>query len=591
MTPGRAGRAGIALSLAVLVGGCTGTVASTSATAPHRSAPSGAPLVAVDGGTVTVAADQVPTTLNDHSVAGDTAATRAVCSLVWPQVFQVGPGVAPKLDTAVVDDAEVVSVAPQTVVYHLDPRAQWSDGTPVSAQDFVYAWLSQGGSGQDVGGAPDSVASTAGYRDIASVVGSDGGRTVTVVFERPFADWMSLFDDLLPAHIADKAGWNTGFDTFDRSVLVSGGPFVVSAWNPGQSMVLVRNPRWWGTPAHVSEIVVRAVAGAPSMAQALATGQAQVAATSGFGPDFEAAVSSSPTLQSKLSLGTTILQLVFDVRRPPLDEATVRQGIAHAVDRAAIASMLVQPTAPLAWEDNDHLFANTEAWYGDDASGYEEPDPAAAVRALEDGGLVPDAHGSWTLHGAPVDLHLAWATDDPWSALVGPAIAAQLVGAGFEVTTQPTTSSALVGTVLPSGAFDLALMPLPTGAFPSRLAPAFGAPPNTPAGSVKDWSGFDDPRIDALLTQAAEQLAAAQARQLYQQIDAALWAAMPVLPLFAEPDLLVWSTSLVHVQDDPGGLGPLWSAPMWSVVGPASQHGAAASHGDRLEKGLSSGGR
>jgi peptide/nickel transport system substrate-binding protein len=561
--------------MAGVVGGCSGAAASSTTTAHRQHGTSGSPLVAVHGGTVTVAADDVPTTLNDHSVAGDTAGTRAVCSLVWGQVFQVAPGVTPKLDTTVVDDAEVVSVAPQTVVYHIDPRAQWSDGAPLSAQDFVYAWLSQGGSGQDAAGAPDSVASTTGYRDIASVVGSDAGRTVTVVFQHPYADWMALFDDLLPAHIADKAGWNHGFDRFDPAILVSAGPFLVSAWSPGRSIVLVRNPHWWGTPAAVDEIVVRATAGAPSMVEALLTGQAHVAAPSGFGAEVEAAVSSSPTLQSKLSLGTTVLQLVFDVRRAPLDEATVRQGIAHLVDRAGIASALVQPISPLTWEDNDHLFANTEAWYGDDAGGYEEPDPVTGWRDLVAGGLVPDARGSWTLHGAPVDLRLAWATDDPWSALVAPAIAAQLVGAGFEVTTEPTTSGDLLGVVLPAGGFDLALVPLDTGAFPSRLAPAFGMPPDVGRGSVADWSGFDDPKIDALFTQASGQLAAAQARQLYQQIDTALWAAMPVLPLFAEPSLLVWSASLVHVQGDPGGLGPLWSAPTWSELGQAAPHGTA----------------
>ncbi|MHB8330486.1 MAG: hypothetical protein ACYDD6_12840, partial [Acidimicrobiales bacterium] len=94
----------------------------------------------------------VPTTLNDHTVAGDTAATRALASLIWAQVFQVAPGVNPRLDTTVVQSAEVVSVDPQTVVYQIDPRAVWSDGTPVSAQDFTYAWLSEAGAGQDVDG-------------------------------------------------------------------------------------------------------------------------------------------------------------------------------------------------------------------------------------------------------------------------------------------------------------------------------------------------------------------------------------------------------------------------------------------------------
>ncbi len=569
MTPGRAGPGCVVLVLGVLLAGCSGAATPTSATAPHRQTDAGAPLVAVKGGTVTIAVDDVPTTLNDHTVQGDTPDTEAVCSLIWPQVFQVAPGQSPQLDTDVVDDAEVVSVNPQTVVYQIDPRAEWSDGTPVNAQDFVYAWLSQSGTGQDVDGSPDSVASSAGYSDISSVVGSNGGKTVTVTFTTPYADWESLFDDLLPAHIAENIGWNSGFNSFDPSALVSGGPWMVSAWTPGQSMVLVHNPHWWGKSPGVNELVLRTEPGAPSLAQSLADGQVQVAAPSAFGPSFEAAVSSAADLESSVSLGTTILQLVFDTKHAPLDDADVRQGIAHALDRADMVTTLLQPMSPLLWEDNDHLFANTESWYTDDAAGYEQPDPVAATRALEAGGLVADPHGTWTWHGSPLQLTLAWATDDPWSALVGPTIAAQLVAAGFDVVTEPTTSAELLGSVLPSGNFDLALAPLPTGAFPSQLASAFGDTPGEQSPLLSDWSGFDDPRIDSLFSQASQQLAAAQDRQLYQQIDNALWSAMPTLPLFAEPDIMVWSASLSGVKADAGGLGPLWSASDWSELAPA----------------------
>ena len=530
-----------------------------------------APLVAAAGGTVSVAVDGVPTTLNDHTMSGDDPATRAVASLVWAQVFQIGPGASPKLDTTVVQSAEVVSVNPQTVVYQINPAAVWSDGTPISAQDFVYAWLSQSGTGQDVDGTADSVASTAGYRDIASVVGSNAGRTVTVVFQTPFADWPSLFNDLLPAHVAEHAGWNHGFDHFDAATLVSAGPWVVSAWRPGEMLELSPNPHWWGPAPHLDHVVLQAMAGAPAMAQALRAGQVQVAEPGAFDGAFAAAVSSSPFLQSRSSLGTTVLQLVFNTRHAPLDLPAVRQGIAHGVDRPALVTALAQPLDSLVWEDNDHLFANSQLWYADDAAGYESADPATAARLLATGGLVADGNGTWTLSDAPVVLHLTWASDDPWSAGAGPAIAAQLVNGGFDVVTQPVSMAQLLGTVLPMGDFDLALAPLSTGPYPSAMAAAFGTPTVATSTSL-DWSGFDDPKIDALFVQASQQLAASQAQLLYQQIDSALWTSMPSLPLFAEPTVAAWDVRLAGVDDDPGGLGLLWSVDRWTRLIPAPQH-------------------
>ena len=289
----------LALGLAWLWAAGCGSAASSSAHPTAASKAAGhahrAPLlVPSKGGSVTVALDQVPTTLNDHTAAGDTPVGRMLGSAIWAQVFRVGPDLTPQLDTNVVDSAEVISLSPQTVVYQIDPRAVWSDGTPISADDFTYAWQAQRGSGLDVDGTPDSVASTLGYRDIASLTGSDNGKTVTVVFRTPFADWPSLFDDLLPAHVAQLVGWNPGFDHFAAGVFVSGGPYEVQSFQPGSEIVLQRNPRWWGSPSNLDKITVRASAANAALTSAMGQGQVQVAYPSGFDQSFLAQASSSP---------------------------------------------------------------------------------------------------------------------------------------------------------------------------------------------------------------------------------------------------------------------------------------------------------
>jgi peptide/nickel transport system substrate-binding protein len=527
-------------------------------------------LVPLAGGSVTVALDQVPTTLNDHTVAGDTPVGRMVASAVWPQVFRVAPGLAPQLDTNVVDSAEVVSLQPQTVVYQIDPRAEWSDGVPINSDDFSYAWQSQRGGAVDVDGTPDSVASTLGYRDIASLTGSNGGRTVTVVFHTSFADWAVLFDDLLPAHIGEHVGWNHGFDRFDAAALVSGGPWKVVSWQPGSDIVLGRNPRWWASAASLDRVEVQAVSGDMSLTSSLGRNHAQVAYPSAFDPSFMAQASSSSVLQSQSQLGTRMLQLEFNVRRAPLDTALVRQGIAHAIDRAGLVENVGQPEDHSVWEDNHHIFANAQPGYVDDATGYEKADPAVSARLLNQGGLVLDPHGTWSVHGKPVGLTVVWATDDPWSASAGPIVVAQLTAAGFDVVATPVSTAQLTGSVLPAGAFDLVLVPVDASAYPSTLADVFSTAPAVTGGAPsEDWSGFEDPKIDTLFSQAVQELAPPRAQAIYQQIDNALWADMPTLPLFAEPTMLVWSASLSGVSDDPGGLGPLWTLRSWTIRGAA----------------------
>ena len=86
----------------------------------------------------------------------------------------------------------------------------WSDGVPITAADFIYAWQQQDGGDADAAYPSGDQASILGYSDIASMKASNQGRTVTVVFSTPFADWQMLFTDLLPAHVMEKVGWDPG---------------------------------------------------------------------------------------------------------------------------------------------------------------------------------------------------------------------------------------------------------------------------------------------------------------------------------------------------------------------------------------------
>ncbi len=270
-----------------------------------------------------------------------------------------------------------------------------------------------------------------------------------------------------------------------------------------------------------------------------------------------------------------MLQLDFNLRHDPLSSQPVRQGVARAIDRSAVVSQAMGGLQPGAQPDDNYLFANVQSDYNADGTAYDRADVTDAAKLLAQGGLVANAQGTWTLHGTPVTLEFVWASDDPWSEAVGPLIAAELVTAGFDVSTDPVPSATLIGTVLPQGDFDLALVPVAAGIYPTSMAQDFStATTANGTGVAPDWSGFDDPKVDTLFTAAAQDLNAATAQSTYQQIDQDLWSEMPSLPLFAEPTLLVSSTSVDGVQDDPGALTPLWDISQWARRVVASSKGA-----------------
>jgi peptide/nickel transport system substrate-binding protein len=192
---------------------------TSSSSAPNTSSSSGVK----SGGTLTYALDQDVAGFNVLNVTDNAFVLGQMLDQTWPSVFVIQPNLSLALNTNVVTSATVTNTNPQTVVYQINPKATWSDGTPISAQDFIYNWQAQSGNPayKDVGGKPFLPASTAGFSSIKSVTSSNNGKTATVVFAKPFGDWKSLYGagtPIIPAHTAQKVGFNTGFQTFGPAV-------------------------------------------------------------------------------------------------------------------------------------------------------------------------------------------------------------------------------------------------------------------------------------------------------------------------------------------------------------------------------------
>jgi peptide/nickel transport system substrate-binding protein len=556
----------------LLLAGCGAATTTSRTTTPARSH-RGA-LVALSGGNVTVAVPAVATSLNPHTIAGDSTATQMVTALTNPQVFRISPGLTPVLDTDFVLSAEVVSVNPQTVVYDLNPNATWSDNVPIGVQDFIFNWEQQAGA-TDANAAPGTT-STLGYRDIATITGPSTGHSVRVVFKHNFADWADLFDNLLPAHLATQVGWATGYERPGHAAFVSGGPYEVTSWVPGSRIVLQRNPNWWGTPGKIATITMEAETGSQDLSKMLANGQAQVVYSTDFDKTLLETISSMATADSQTTLGTTMLQLVFDMRRKADQSAATRQGVALELERQSLVQELVSPLDPGVKVDDDFLAANAQRSYTTDGAQFDSVDTAEAASLLESAGLRRNASGSWMSRGSPVVLNLRWASLDPWSQLVAPAIEAELVEGGFEVRAQPVEVAELDESKLSDTNWDIALVPVQASPYPGQMARDYSTSEAvTGQGQSLDISGFDAPQVDGQFEEAAVELDPARAALIYQQIDLLLWQAMPAVPLFAEPTLLANEASLSGVQADAWGAGPLWDAATWARLGPvqlASKH-------------------
>ena len=291
---------------------------------------------------------------NPHTLADLTPVSEAVAGLLLPSAFHQTPAGQWELDHTLLDSAEVTSTEPFTVTYRIRRNAQWSDITPIAAEDFSYL-------AEQMRSQP-GVVDSAGYQLIDQVVSRDGGETVEVVFSRPYAGWRTLFQDLLPAHLLKDApgGWSKALDA---GVPVSGGPFAMTSVDRSRGeMVLERNDRYWAAPAQVDRIRFRQGSQA-ALVDALHTGGAQAALFSR--PD---AITESLLRTADSGVTATVVPqpaLVSVLLRPAspvLSDQRVRTAVAAALDRPSLIATGVAsgPSAALR-ADSEVLAPSTPA--------------------------------------------------------------------------------------------------------------------------------------------------------------------------------------------------------------------------------------
>src|SRR4030081_1171371 len=122
------------------------------------------------------------------------------------------------------------------VTFHLDPKARFSDGRPVTAEDVLFSWALLRDKGRPNHRQYYSKVVKAEAPDIRTVRFDLGG-----VNDRELPLILGLMP-VLPKHAVDVAT----FEETSMTAPVGSGPYRVSAVKPGASVTLTRNPDYWG---------------------------------------------------------------------------------------------------------------------------------------------------------------------------------------------------------------------------------------------------------------------------------------------------------------------------------------------------------
>jgi peptide/nickel transport system substrate-binding protein len=476
-----------------------------------------------------------------------------------------------QIDGDLMESVKVVSTSPQTIEYKFQKAAVWQDGAPIGCKDIYLQFLVRG---KDTGKKFDS--STAGYEDIKEVKCSEDLKTATVIFDKPFADYRGLFsytgnNSMLPAHVLEKnAGvaditkltrtspelvadpvvkfYTEGWLGWKAETGLSGGPFKIQSTDLRDTLVLVRNEKYWGPKTGPSKVTVRTNTNAQSASQQLQNKEVQSIDVQADGPT-AIQLKNVPSIKVLAQGGQTFEHIDFNMSKPLFkDNPEFRKAVATCIDRGAIVDNLIKDIDPNAKPLGNVLFMPNEVGYEDHYGDVGKGDVAAAKKLLEEKGWTLGPDGVYTKGGTRAQFALGFKTLDR-RAKTHQLVAAKCKEAGIQI--DAAQADGFNSDQLTASAFDAALFAWVAGLSKSSSSENYFSKDK---GGTANYNLYSNAQVDKILAEANSNLDFEARVKQMNEADKLMAQDLHTIPLFQLPDFAA-SDSSIGVMGPDGKVG------------------------------------
>jgi peptide/nickel transport system substrate-binding protein len=384
--------------------------------------------------------------------------SRRIVQLIYDDLIQPDPKTGepkPRLATFSISQDGL------TYSYEINAKANWSDGKPIIAQDWLTGLQAVGKSQKTV--RKSSFQDIQGFLDYCVGSASSGckgtAKTITGVKidsanPKKFSVTMTkvscaaiidLTGYVMPTQVFGKYLTDTSKDEIDTAPensapTVFSGPFKFGEWRKGDQIILNKNADYWQGAPNVDQYIFKIVANATAIANGLKTGEIT------FGIVQAKDLADMQTVDTvKItkypSLGYTFIGWnTTSPQAPGLADKRVRQALAYGLDMDAIIKAVVfgEATAHVA----HHVPVQ---WAYPDVT--LEPykfDQTKAKQLLKDAGWTPGADGILAKDGKKFTLTISTHSDSQERVTVAQVAAEQYKQLGIQATAAPEAFQGLV---------------------------------------------------------------------------------------------------------------------------------------------------
>ena len=178
---------------------------------------------------------------------------------------------------------------------------------------------------------------------------AQGKYTVSIILNRPSSSFLSAiglpsFGIASPAALkkyqadagtVDSTGVFHPTGTFATQHPIGTGPYMLQSWQPGNKLVLVANPKYWGAKPKIARVIYIPISDEAARLQALQSGEIQ--AFDNVGPQDFGVLRGNSKYKLSIRSPTSLGYVGINQSIPPMNNPLVRQALAYGLNGPAVA--------------------------------------------------------------------------------------------------------------------------------------------------------------------------------------------------------------------------------------------------------------
>jgi oligopeptide transport system substrate-binding protein len=405
--------------------------------------------------------------------------------------------------------------------FHLRAGARWSNGDPLTAADFIYAWRHQvdpktgSENAQELTPIVHAAEILAG-RAAPETLGVDAPdpHTIRIALKDPTPYLLDLLADAFMMPLPRASLEHYGDDWTRPGHMVSSGPFMLKELVIGNRISLVKNPNYWAADTVRLERVTYYPLDRATQPSRFMAGDVQY--TSFFSPEQYRWLKSQLGDQVQVGPYLGIQMLAFNMLEPPFaDNRNLRLALTMAVDRQVLSEQVRQGVFPPAYAMTPVL------------PGFQEPLPEWASwsddRRHAEARRLYAAAGYSASH--PLKVELVYGTEPTNRDMMDALAAMWRVNLGAQIEPYNEEFRVMLQ--------DLALhkAKLFWNGWAAEYPDPYTFEQLFKTGYAQNFGAYSDPSVDALLAAASVEPDKSKRYRLLEQSETLLNAEAPYIPL------------------------------------------------------------